>query len=114
VNLIPFVTGEKPGRPHESLFWRTGKSAKTAVRHGDQKLAIVGEETFLFDLKTDLGETSNLAISHPDRVKALSGIWKQWNQKNQPAIFPGYRDYHDLLKAFHAQIQRDAEIADAQ
>ena len=36
VNLLPFLTGEKQGRPHQQLFWRSGE--KHAARVGDWKL----------------------------------------------------------------------------
>lgn len=36
VNLMPYLTGEKAGLPHEALFWRMGPQA--AVRKGDWKL----------------------------------------------------------------------------
>jgi arylsulfatase A-like enzyme len=35
VNLLPYLTGEKPGDPHEMLFWRFVNQA--AVRKGDRK-----------------------------------------------------------------------------
>jgi arylsulfatase A-like enzyme len=42
VNLLPYLSGEKSGAPHERLFWRTGGGAKFAIREGDWKL--VGED----------------------------------------------------------------------
>ena len=34
----------------------------------------------LYNLADDIGETKNLAAAHPDRVKALSEAWWQWNK----------------------------------
>jgi len=36
VNLLPFLSGEKSGAPHEALYWRFGQ--QIAVRKGDWKL----------------------------------------------------------------------------
>ena len=36
VNLLPYLTGEKTGAPHEALYWRFG--AKHAIRKGDWKV----------------------------------------------------------------------------
>ena len=35
-NLLPFLSGANPGRPHEALYWRMGR--QQAVRSGDWKL----------------------------------------------------------------------------
>ena len=36
VNLLPFLTGEKSGAPHDALYWRFGE--QMAIRMGDYKL----------------------------------------------------------------------------
>src|SRR5262249_4118242 len=36
VNLLPYVTGEQSGAPHEALYWRFGP--QVAIRKGDWKL----------------------------------------------------------------------------
>ena len=91
VNLLPFLTGEKSGAPHEALFWRFG--AQIAVRMGDWKLVkgpatdrpieqrakatVAGAE--LYNLKTDIGEKTNLAATQPEKVRELAAAWEKWN-----------------------------------
>ena len=36
VNLLPYLSGENSGRPHETLYWRI--DGMWAIRHGDWKL----------------------------------------------------------------------------
>ena len=36
VDLLPYVTGKAQGRPHQTLFWRSGQY--TVVLDGDWKL----------------------------------------------------------------------------
>ena len=47
-------------RPHPYLFWGTSKTVAT-VRRGDWKL--IGEA--LYNVRTDIGEKTNLASSQP-------------------------------------------------
>ena len=55
VNLIPFVTGKRSGRPHERLLWRAGQ--QHAARVGDWKLVNTrNAPPMLFNLKDDVGE----------------------------------------------------------
>ncbi len=76
VNLIPFLTGEKSGPPHETLFWRWRSQA--AVLEGKWKLVLLGTQRHLFDTSTPDGETRNLLATYPeigDRLYAKLQAW---------------------------------------
>ena len=92
VNLLPYLTGEKTGVPHQALYWRFGQ--QIALRSGDWKLVKAptneaeakvrgGKGTTagaqLYNLKEDIGETENLAAKHPERLKELSAVWEKIN-----------------------------------
>jgi arylsulfatase A-like enzyme len=97
VNLLPYLTGEKSGRPHEALFWRFGQ--QIAARVGDWKLvkatgnptmerggAASTEGAELYNLAKDLGEKENLAAKEPEKFKELAAAWNKWNAGNiEPA-----------------------------
>jgi hypothetical protein len=84
VNLLPFVTGEQSGRPHEQLFWRAGP--QHAARVGDWKLVDTrNAPPMLFNLKDDIGEQHDLAASHPDKLKELQAAFAEWEKGTQPA-----------------------------
>ena len=85
VNLIPFVTGGKSGRPHDRLFWRAGE--KHAVRLGDWKLVTEPREggTMLFHLADDIGEQQDLAATHPEKLQELRAAFAEWEQGTMPA-----------------------------
>ena len=83
VNLLPHVSGEKAGRPHDVLYWRF--HAKRAIRMGDWKL--VSERSSarpeLYNLAEDIGESKDLAEKMPEKVKELDNAWQQWNAQLQ-------------------------------
>ena len=84
VNLIPFLTGKKEGRPHQALYWKNGD--KWAVRDGDLKLTVPedGMPPALFDLAKDIGERTDLAAQRPDDVKRLRALYAAWAATHQP------------------------------
>lgn len=87
VNLLPFLSGEKTGAPHDALYWRFG--AQMAIRMGDFKLVRYDNHVDLgtagvsaaklYNLATDLGETKDLAATEPARVQELQAKWDEWN-----------------------------------
>ena len=94
VDLLPYLTGQHDGRPHESLFWRLGN--RTAIRAGDWKLLKNpsrrnGDDAWeLYHLANDVGESRDLASHEPQRVQEMIAAWKQFNgQMIDPVWQPG-------------------------
>jgi arylsulfatase A-like enzyme len=84
VDLLPFLTGKQPGRPHEQLFWRAGQ--KHAARVGDWKLVKERDgQTQLFHLKGDIGEKTDLAAKEPLKLKELEATYAAWDRQMMPA-----------------------------
>jgi len=77
VNLLPYLTGDKTGFPHDALFWRYG--GQRAVRMGDWKLLRLSKQTQLYNLATDIGETSDLAAQEPAKLAELKDAYAKWN-----------------------------------
>jgi arylsulfatase A-like enzyme len=97
VNLLPYLRGEKTEAPHDALYWRFG--GQMAIRKGDWKLvkpaagkgraggggAVSRREkatvagAMLFNLKSDVGEQTDVAGKHPDKVQELAAAWEKWN-----------------------------------
>ena len=81
VDLIPFLADKKPGRPHQHLYWRTGTRA--ALRSDDWKLVRNRRDKSnweLYDLKTDVSETADLAPTHGDRLRRMKEQWDAMNK----------------------------------
>lgn len=88
VNLVPYLTGEKSGAPHERLFWRN--AALRAVREGNWKLVRgAGKADELYDLAKDVGETKDVAAANPAVAARLAAALEAWNQELIEPAFPG-------------------------
>jgi arylsulfatase B len=90
VNLMPYLLGEKSGRPHEVLFWRQGR--RTAVRVGDFKLLRnpgrgQDDDWQLYNLASDLAEATNLAESHSKKRAELFQVWQKLNGQMVEPLF---------------------------
>ena len=90
VDLMPYLTGKKEGRPHEWLFWRQGKGG--ALMHGDWKLVshaldANSPDWSLFDLANDIGEANNVAGANPERLQALVEFWREKNSEMREPLF---------------------------
>jgi arylsulfatase A-like enzyme len=84
VDLTPFIKGKVLGLPHDTLFWSNGPNI--AVRHGNWKLIKSYDNTWLFNLASDIGESSNLAKSKPEIVEQLETLYREWrSQMSEPA-----------------------------
>lgn len=96
VNLLPFLTGEKSGAPHDALYWRFGE--QMAVRSGDWKLVRYDTNADtnsgrkepvsaakLYNLASDIHEDKDIAATNPEKLKELQAKWDEWNKRNVAA-----------------------------
>jgi arylsulfatase A-like enzyme len=105
VNVLPYLTGQKSGAPHETLYWRFNfppnrpEHYKWAIRQGDWKLftdidagrvrsdqPVKDGNLRLVNLSTDITETHDLSQQRPDKVKALRAAWEKWNAEMAPSV----------------------------
>jgi arylsulfatase A-like enzyme len=91
VNLLPYVVGGNRGDPHNELMWR--RRPLYSIRKGDWKLWESDDPTYghfklLFNLRTDLNETTNLADKYPAKVKELESDIAQWSKDLQDPKWP--------------------------
>ena len=91
VNLIPYLTGENKGAPHEAIYLRQFDRNRFAVRQGNEKILIPwkGGKAQLYDLGKDLGELTDLADRFPGRVEHLNRLRIQWNRQLREPTFLG-------------------------
>jgi hypothetical protein len=91
VNLIPYLSGENSGAPHEQLFWRLNERRQAATTDGRKKLVKDGPTPDqLFDLATDIGESKNMAESDPAATARLNQALDAWFHRMATKLaFPG-------------------------
>ncbi len=95
VNLLPYISGDQlQGVPHAVLYHRFFyRTSEWSIRQGDWKLVVssdrvkTGEDDLLlpqkpelYNLKSDIGETNNLALKQPEIVRSLEKEWNNWNK----------------------------------
>jgi len=80
VDLVPYLTGADPGRPHEAIYMRKFDSQAYMIRSGGHKVVIPFEdaEPQLFNLIEDIGEENDLAAGEPAMLEELQGQLDAW------------------------------------
>ena len=74
---MPYLSGDKPGDPHDALFWRFW--GQSAIREGRWKLIELESGTrMLFDMETDAQENQNVIEQHPEIAKRLQKKLADW------------------------------------
>jgi arylsulfatase A-like enzyme len=80
VNLLPVFEGRVP-QIERTLFWRVnGGAGQQAVRSGDWKLVVDGGRPMLFNLRSDIGERTNLIGTRSDIAKRLHTLLIAWQR----------------------------------
>jgi arylsulfatase A-like enzyme len=104
-NLLPYLTGDRNGEPHDALCWRFRSQA--AVVSGRWKLYFVAPDRwYLFDTESADGERLDLATQHPEIVKELQIKLRAWCTEQTPPGLPSkarsednqYLQLHQLTK----------------
>jgi arylsulfatase A-like enzyme len=92
VNLLPHLQSRAATAPHQRLFWRTGGGVSYAVREGRYKLVRQpGGNPQLFDLDTDISESTDLAAAQPELAAKLNASLDEWNKQLIKPLFESPR-----------------------
>jgi len=78
-SLLPIFEGKTRAHP-APIFWE--HEGNRAVRLGKWKLVARDRQKWeLYDVEADRTELNNLAASHPDKVKEMSGLYDAWAER---------------------------------
>ena len=92
VDLMPYLTGERATRPHQTLFWK--KESRGAIRDGDWKLLRFPDRPAeLYNIAEDPSEGTDLAPVHPEKVRALFKKLFAWELTLERPLFQLKRLY---------------------
>lgn len=94
VNLLPYLSAEKTGSPHEALYWRSRtRNNNHAVLKGDWKFVHSTQGTerpgrkhtpardMLFNISNDLSEQKDVSVQHPEVLMELKKLYTAWCQE---------------------------------
>jgi arylsulfatase A-like enzyme len=80
IDLIPLCQGKKP-EADRTFYWRTFQHSKQkAMRDGKWKYLQDEQAEYLFDLKTDPGETKDLKGTNADIFQRLKRKYAEWER----------------------------------
>ena len=79
ISMLPTLTGKHDQqKQHEYLYWefyeQGGKQAVRAENWKAVRMPMLTGRTELYNLESDLGETTNVAAEHPDIVRRLEQL----------------------------------------
>ncbi|MBX6313470.1 MAG: arylsulfatase [Isosphaeraceae bacterium] len=80
LSIVPTLLGQGTQPQHDFLYWEFHEGGfKQAVRTGDWKAVRLapGKPLELYDLKTDPGETRNIADQHPDVIASIEAYLRR-------------------------------------
>jgi arylsulfatase A-like enzyme len=79
VNMLPVIRG-KQAAPERTLFWefQAENIKQFAAMKGDHKLLVIGDQKFLYNVRTDPQERTTLAPTETDLVTRLSKDLDNW------------------------------------
>ncbi len=90
-DMLPVLAGHQPSPRHE-MFWQ--RRSDKAARVGHWKWVESSRGGGLFDLSQDIGETTDLADTHPERLADLKAAFDRWRAEMDAAEPRGpFRDY---------------------
>jgi len=109
VDLLPFVTGERPVPPHRTLFWREGYYQ--AVLHDGWKLMVSERppKKWLYNLNDDPTERNNLALARSSQVEVLQALLDAHNARQAAPAWPSVVDAPQLVDKTGAEDYVDGD-----
>ncbi|WP_179020657.1 sulfatase-like hydrolase/transferase [Winogradskyella forsetii] len=108
-NLLPFLSDEKQGDPHNQLFWR--KLDEAGARIGDHKLIrLKNYGSVLYDLSNDLSETTNLAIKDTVTFNQLLNGLEQWETKMIDPLWQEGKSWEDVTYHIHERLMQNEPV----
>ena len=88
VDLLPFAAGQAQGRPHQTLYWRSGQY-KTLL-DGDWKLQVseAQNKVWLYDLAADPTEQHDLSGAQPAKLAELKAALAAQDAQMAKPLWP--------------------------
>ena len=108
VNLLPFLTGEKDGEPHQKLFFRKEEGA--AMRDGNWKLIRLQDYGYvMYDLGDDPGESRDLSEENREQFLSMKSDLEAWEEGLAEPWWEESRAWQDVTRGIHKALMNNEE-----
>ena len=93
VNLLPYVTNENPGKPHDVFYWKADYIH--GMRKGNWKFILSTRDKWmeLYNISEDKYEHYDLHDVHPDTLEKLRMEFDVWKEEQEPPLWPRLMDH---------------------
>ncbi len=109
VSLMPYLTQQISGHPHETLFWR--KLDESAVRHLEHKLiSLNGYGQVMYNLKDDIGEQHNLMLTNPEIAETLNQKYEAWQKNLMPPLWKEGEAWETVTYDIHKLLMQNKTV----
>lgn len=108
VNLMPYLTGEQTGNPHEQLYWRKDQAA--ASRMNEFKLIRLRDYGFrLYNLSADIVETTDLSLTDTATFNMLKSSLEHWEKELIPPLWTEGEVWDAVTREIHIALMENRE-----
>lgn len=87
VDLLPYINGDKSGLPHQYLYWQNPDKDIDVVRDERYKYLRIKNDEYIFDLKNDISEETNIIDSSKPIYDRLKSQFKEWEKDMIDPVF---------------------------
>jgi arylsulfatase A-like enzyme len=99
VNLLPFLTHKINKTPHNFLFWRMfDKKDYAIINKNEQKMVILKDSTYLYDLKKEINEKTNLMEQQNTLAEEMGKAKATWEKGMIAPTFLGLTQAEEYRK----------------
>ena len=86
VDVMPYLTGERDDRPHQTLYWKCEN--RGVVRDGDLKfMRFPDRPAELYDISVDESEHNNIADKHPELMHKYYKMLFDWEMTRERPLW---------------------------
>lgn len=90
VDLLPYLTHKTDKTPHDFLFWRHyDRSNYAIINKEEKKMVVLKDSTFLYDLKKEINETTNIMSKEKALVTEMNTARATWEKDMIAPVFLG-------------------------
>ena len=109
VNLLPYLSKEKKGNPHKTLFWR--KLEESAARVDNFKMvSLANYGSVIYNLDEDIGETKDISKENEAAYQTLKKEYTNWEQEMKDPLWGESKNWMEITYHIHKQLMQNKDV----